>query len=63
MSEDERPEVPEMDLLTARPVDREGGYHGEPMASKVDTTMRPGLSSAKLLRGMSSDSQAKLEHN
>lgn len=54
MSEDERPEVPEMDLLTARPVKREGGSHGDPMASKVDTVTRPGPSSAKLLRGMSS---------
>lgn len=52
MSEDERPEVPEMDLLTARPVNHEGGSHGDPMASKVETLMRPGPSSAKLLRGV-----------
>jgi len=53
VSEDERPEVPEMDLLTARPVNYEGGSHGDPMASKVETVMRPGSSSAKLLRGAS----------
>lgn len=52
MSEDEKPEVPQEDLLTARPVNREGGSHGEPMTSKENATMKSGPSSAKLLRGM-----------
>lgn len=52
MSEDERPEVPEMDLLTARPVNCEGGSHGESKTFNVDTATKLGISSAKLLKGM-----------
>ncbi|GAQ09044.1 eukaryotic peptide chain release factor subunit 1 [Aspergillus lentulus] len=52
-SEDERPEVPNTDLLTARPVVREGGFHGEPMATLARTALWSGQNSIKLLRGPS----------
>ncbi|KAI9924355.1 Eukaryotic peptide chain release factor subunit 1 [Aspergillus wentii] len=52
-SEDERPEDPRAGLLTARPVNREGGSHDEPTAPLVTTMMGPGPSSAKLPRGPS----------
>ncbi|GFF22426.1 eukaryotic peptide chain release factor subunit 1 [Aspergillus udagawae] len=52
-SEDERPEVSNMDLLTARPVVREGGFHGEPVATLARTALWSGQNSIKLLRGPS----------
>ncbi|KAF7133687.1 hypothetical protein CNMCM5793_004985 [Aspergillus hiratsukae] len=52
-SEDGRPEVPNVDLLTARPVIREGGCHGEPMATLARTALWSGQNSIKLLRGPS----------
>ncbi|KAL2866323.1 translation termination factor eRF1 [Aspergillus lucknowensis] len=51
-SEDERPEVPKKDLLTARPI-HEGGFRGEPVAFTVPTVMRPGQSFMQLPRGPS----------
>ncbi|RHZ71655.1 Eukaryotic peptide chain release factor subunit 1 [Aspergillus turcosus] len=52
-SEDGRPEVPNVDLLTARPVIREGGFHGDPMATLARTALWSGQNSIKLLRGPS----------
>ncbi|KAB8239974.1 peptide chain release factor eRF/aRF, subunit 1 [Aspergillus flavus] len=51
-SEDERPEVPKMGLLTARPLWHEGSLHGEHIASLVGTIMLPGPNSVQLLKGM-----------
>lgn len=51
-----RPEVPKVDLLTARPlscVSRVCGSLGNSTASVVHAVERPGLSSAKLRNGPS----------
>ncbi|PLN74809.1 peptide chain release factor eRF/aRF subunit 1 [Aspergillus taichungensis] len=51
-SEDERPEAPKVDLLTARPVDREGGSDDKTMAPLRLTAIWPGKNAAELHRGM-----------
>ncbi|PKY05364.1 peptide chain release factor eRF/aRF subunit 1 [Aspergillus campestris IBT 28561] len=53
-SEDERPEAPKVDLLTARPVDREGGYDDKTMAPLRLTAIWPGKNAAELHRAGSS---------
>ncbi|PYH94970.1 peptide chain release factor eRF/aRF, subunit 1 [Aspergillus ellipticus CBS 707.79] len=52
-SEDECPEVPRVDLLTARPTIRDGGSHGQPMATMAHTIKLPGQNPVKLLSGPS----------
>ncbi|KAL4753833.1 hypothetical protein BDW72DRAFT_209578 [Aspergillus terricola var. indicus] len=52
-SEDERPEVPNTDLLTARPMHHRGGSEGETVASTVGTVKQPGEHFVQLLRGPS----------
>ncbi|KAJ5081390.1 hypothetical protein NUU61_009654, partial [Penicillium alfredii] len=52
-SEDERPEAPAVGLLTARPVNHEGGSRDGTKASVMDHMKRPGPSFMKLLRGSS----------
>ncbi|KAK1148265.1 translation termination factor eRF1 [Aspergillus melleus] len=53
-SEDERPEVRQADLLTARPIQGDGGIHGQAMVPLVDDTLTsPGKSPVKLLLGPS----------
>ncbi|RMJ25093.1 hypothetical protein PHISP_04034 [Aspergillus sp. HF37] len=53
VSEDERPEVPQAELLTARPVGCAGGYHGEPMTSLVAIKSTSAQCSATQLGGPS----------
>ncbi|KAL2809482.1 peptide chain release factor eRF/aRF, subunit 1 [Aspergillus granulosus] len=52
-SEDERPEVPNVNLLTARPMHHEGGFKSEIIAFTVPTVTRPGQSFMQLPRGPS----------
>jgi len=50
-SEDELPEAPSASVLTARPVDHEGGSETGTQVSVEDAIKRPVPSSVKLLRG------------
>ncbi|KAL2859760.1 hypothetical protein BJX68DRAFT_276908 [Aspergillus pseudodeflectus] len=52
-SEDERPEVPNVDLLTARPMQHEGGFKSAPKAFTIPIVTRRGQSFMQLPRGPS----------